>query len=225
MDSLIIFVQIMLINLLLSGDNAIVIAMVSNQLPHHQRNIAIWWGTIIAVLLRIVLVMIALPLLQIPFLQAAGGVMLLYIAIKLLADMQPKHSEHEQHINIKKKSLFMAIWTIITADFVMSLDNVLAIAAIAQGDIVLIMLGIALSIPIIIWGSKFLDKLMKRFSFIAYIGSALLAFAAGEMLIKDEGLNKFILYKMQSNISLIPLLCIPLVIIIAIMSQKLVKTT
>lgn len=225
MDSLIIFVQIMLINLLLSGDNAIVIAMVSNQLPLHQRNLAIWWGTIIAVLLRIVLVMIALPLLQIPFLQAAGGVMLLYIAIKLLADMQPKHNEHEQHINIKKKSLFMAIWTIITADFVMSLDNVLAIAAIAQGDIVLIMLGIALSIPIIIWGSKFLDKLMKRFSFIAYIGSGLLAFAAGEMLIKDEGLNKFILYKMQSNISLIPLLCIPLVIIIAIMSQKLVKTT
>lgn len=217
MDSIVIFVQIMLINILLSGDNAIVIAMVSNQLPHHQRNRAIWWGTLIAVILRCLLVLIALPLLTLPFLQAVGGLLLLYIAIKLLSDMK---ANEEQHIDLKKTSLISAIWTIITADFVMSLDNVLAIAAIAKGDFVLIMLGIALSIPMIIWGSKFLHHLMKKFTFISYIGAALLAFAAGEMLIKDKGMYEIILYKMGGSITIIPLLCIPLVIIAAIMSQK-----
>ena len=217
MDSLIVFVEIVLINLLLSGDNAIVIAMVSNQLPVHQRNRAIWWGTLIAVFLRCFLVLLALPLLNIPFLQAVGGLLLLYIAIKLLIDIQ--RAEH-QEMNVKKMTLMSGIWTIITADFVMSLDNVLAIAAIAKGDFVLIMLGIALSIPMIIWGSKLLDQLMKRFPFLAYIGSGLLAFAAGEMLIRDRGLHDVLFYKMTSSLSLVPLLCIPLVIIVAILRQK-----
>ncbi|HIW34819.1 MAG TPA: TerC family protein [Candidatus Paenibacillus intestinavium] len=217
MDSLIIFVEIVLINLLLSGDNAIVIAMVSNQLPTHQRNKAIWWGTLIAVFLRCFLVLLALPLLQIPYLQAVGGLLLLYIAIKLLIDIQ--RAEH-QAMDVKKLTLMSGIWTIITADFVMSLDNVLAIAAIAKGDFVLIMLGIALSIPMIIWGSKLLDHLMKRFPFLAYIGSALLAFAAGEMLIRDQGLYTIFFYKMAGSITLIPLLCIPIVIIAAILRQK-----
>lgn len=220
MDSLFVFFEIVLINVLLSGDNAIVIAMVSNQLPQHQRNKAIWWGTLVAIALRCLLVLLALPLLNIPFIQAAGGLMLLYIAIKLLVDM--KKAEH-QHMSMKKLTLMNGIWTIITADFVMSLDNVLAIAAVAQGDFVLIMLGIALSIPMIIWGSKLLDRFLKKFPFLAYIGSALLAFAAGEMLIKDKGLHEFLFYKMENTTSLIPLLCIPLVIIAAVMSHKPMK--
>lgn len=102
----------------------------------------------------------------------------------------------------------------------MSLDNVLAIAAVAKGDLVLIMLGIAISIPMIIWGSKLLDALLKKFAFIGYIGAGCLAYAAGEMIIKDEGLHALILYKMNNHLTLIPLLCIPLVIITAIMGQQ-----
>lgn len=217
MDSLIIFMQIMLINLLLSGDNAIIIAMVSNQLPPRQRNIAIWWGTMAAVLLRCLLVAIALPLLGIPFIQAVGGLLLLYIAIKLLIDMQG--TQHQQP-NVQSLSLLGAIWTIITADFVMSLDNVLAIAAVAEGDLVLIMLGIVISIPIIIWGSKLLDQLLKRFAFLSYAGAACLAFAAGEMLIKDQGLQSLILYKVSDKVSMIPLICIPLVIVAALLKLR-----
>lgn len=218
MDSLIIFVQIMLINLLLSGDNAIIIAMVSNQLPAKHRNAVIWWGTLAAVLLRCMLVAIALPLLNIPFLQAAGGLVLLYIAMKLLVDLQG--TDHTTPA-VKSVSLMSAIGTIITADLVMSLDNVLAIAAVAKGDLILIMLGIVLSIPMIIWGSKLLDKLLKRFAFLSYVGAACLAFAAGEMIIKDQGLQSMILYKMGEDLTIIPLMCIPLVIIAAIMKQRL----
>lgn len=217
MDSFIIFSQIVLINLLLSGDNAIVISMVSNRLPAAQRNKAIWLGTMVAVVLRCVLVFLALPLLKIPFLQAAGGLILLFIAMKLLVDLQ-KGDHHEQ--GGQQLTMLGAIWTIITADFVMSLDNVLAIAAVAKGDLVLIMLGIAISIPMIIWGSKLLELLLKRFSFLGYVGAGCLAFAAGEMIIKDQGLYTLLLYKMESMISIIPFMCIPLVIIVAVMGQQ-----
>jgi len=216
-DSFIIFSQIVLINLLLSGDNAIVISMVSNRLPAAQRNKAIWLGTMVAVVLRCVLVFLALPLLKIPFLQAAGGLILLFIAMKLLVDLQ-KGDHHEQEG--QQLTMLGAIWTIITADFVMSLDNVLAIAAVAKGDLVLIMLGIAISIPMIIWGSKLLELLLKRFSFLGYVGAGCLAFAAGEMIIKDQGLYTLLLYKMESMISIIPFMCIPLVIIVAVMGQQ-----
>jgi len=216
-DSFIVFSQILLINLLLSGDNAIIIAMVSNQLPIDQRNKAIWLGTLAAVVLRCLLVILALPLLRIPLLQAAGGIVLLFISIKLLIDLQK--TENDQKIT-KRLTLTGAIWTIFTADFVMSLDNVLAIAAVAKGDLVLIMLGIAISIPMIIWGSKLLNALLRKFSFIGYIGAGCLAYAAGEMIIKDEGLHTLILYKMNNHLTIIPLLCIPLVIITAIMGQQ-----
>jgi len=220
MDSVVIFTQIMLINLLLSGDNAIIIAMVSSNLPAKQRNAAIWWGTMAAVLLRCLLVAVALPLLAIPFLQAIGGALLLYIAVKLLVDTQ---GAHEQLATAKALTLAGAIWTIVAADFVMSLDNVLAIAAVAQGDLVLIMLGIIISIPIIIWGSKLLDQLLKRFSFLSYIGAACLAYAGGEMLIKDDGLQSLILYKISDFLSLLPILCIPIVIIASIMKMRLMQ--
>lgn len=217
MDSIIVFSQIVLINLLLSGDNAIIIAMVSNQLPADQRNKAIWLGTLAAVVLRCLLVLLALPLLSIPLLQAAGGIVLLFISIKLLIDLQKK--EDNQQLT-KQLTMAGAIWTIFAADFVMSLDNVLAIAAVAKGDLVLIMLGIAISIPMIIWGSKLLDTMLKKFAFLGYIGAGCLAYAAGEMIIKDDGLNTLILHKLNNHLTIIPLLCIPIVIIAALMSQK-----
>ncbi|MDQ6418994.1 TerC family protein [Paenibacillus sp. LHD-117] len=217
MDSVLIFLQIVLINVLLSGDNAIVIAMASQHLPARQRKRAIWWGAFAAVALRCLLTVVALQLLQIPFLQAAGAFMLLYIAIKLLADAGGVHGD--QNVN-RATTLGAAVWTIVTADFIMSLDNVLAIAAVADGDLVLVLLGIALSIPMIVWGSQMLGKLLQKVPAIGYIGAALLAYAAGEMLMKDPGMNAMLFHHSKMLSELVPLLCVPLVIALAVMKKK-----
>lgn len=217
MDSILIFIEIVLINVLLSGDNAIVIAMASRQLPPKQRKIAVWWGAFAAVGLRCVLTIGALQLLRIPFLQAFGALLLLYIAVKLLLD-SGGHSETQQVA--RSRSLRQAIWTIFAADFVMSLDNVLAIAAIAGGDIILIVLGIAISIPMIIWGSQLLGSLLRKFPLLSYIGAALLAYTAGDMLIHDRGLNELLFHSSKILSGLIPLLCIPLVIAISILRRR-----
>lgn len=219
MDSVLIFLQIALINVLLSGDNAIVIAMASQHLPSKQRQKAIWWGAFTAIVLRCLLTVVALQLLQIPYLQAVGAILLLYIAIKLLRDAGTVPDAHQ----VKRTStLGHAIWTIVTADFIMSLDNVLAIAAVAGGDLVLILLGIALSIPMIIWGSQLLGSLLSKFPALAYIGAGLLAFAAGEMLMKDPGLHAAVFHGNQTLDQLIPLLCVPFVVILAILKKRAV---
>lgn len=217
MDSLFIFFEIALINVLLSGDNAIVIAMASQQLPAKQRKAAIWWGAFAAVALRCALTAAALQLLQIPYLQAAGAILLILIAVKLLSDAGSMNESH--HVK-KTGSLGSAIWTIITADFIMSLDNVLAIAAVAEGDIILILLGIALSIPMIVWGSQLLGTLLSRFPILAYIGAALLAYAAGEMLMQDSGMNASVFHHNKTLAELIPLLCVPFVMILAILRKR-----
>jgi YjbE family integral membrane protein len=217
LDSVLIFLQIVLINVLLSGDNAIVIAMASGQLPPHQRKRAIWWGTLAAVGLRIIITLVAIKLLQIPYLQAAGAILLLYIAVKLLADAG---SGHDGHTVKKAGNLGQAVWTIVTADFIMSLDNVLAIAAIANGDLILILLGIAISIPMIIWGSQMLGVLLQKFPALSYIGAALLGYAAGDMLMHDPGLNNLLFHGSKVLAEAIPLLCIPLVIALATVSRK-----
>ncbi|MFD0692783.1 TerC family protein [Paenibacillus sp. GCM10027628] len=180
LDALILFLQIMLINIVLSGDNAVVIALASKNLPIAERKKAIWWGAFGAIALRLVLTLIAVSLLDIPFIQAAGSVLLFWIAIKLLTD-------DDSHTNIKEAtSLGKAIWTIIVADFVMSLDNVLAIAAKGNGNNTVIILGIGLSIPIIIWGSTLVMNLLHKFPILVYIGSGILGYTAGEMFVKDE---------------------------------------
>ena len=220
MEGLLILFEIIIVNLLLSADNAIIIAMVSAQLPESKRKTVILIGTLLAVVLRCILVLFALPLLKIPYLQAVGGIFLFVIAIKLLHDQQ-----HDAPTSANKPvllSLRAGIWTIVTADFVMSLDNVLALAAIAHGDFILIMLGIAISIPMIIWGSKLVLSLIQKFSFISYIGAALLAFAAGEMLVKDDGLQPLILRLSPDLLTYIPLILIPLVVIFGIMKKKTV---
>ncbi|MCC3372828.1 TerC family protein [Cohnella sp. REN36] len=181
-ENTVVFAQIVLINLLLSGDNAIVIALAGRRLPPGQRQAAVWWGAAAAVVLRCALTIVAVALLNIPYLQTAGAFLLLGIALKLLLDQKGGHETRAA------STLAGAVWTIVVADFVMSLDNVLAVAAVADGDIVLLVIGIAMSIPIIIWGSSFIMRLLDRFPFLVYIGGALLAYAAGEMLLKDRGL-------------------------------------
>lgn len=217
MDSVFIFLQIVLINVLLSGDNAIVIAMASGHLPPKQRKRAVWWGALAAVGLRCLLTAVAIQLLQIPYIQAAGALMLLYIAVKLLADAG---GQHEGQPVRKAGTLGQAIWTIVVADFVMSLDNVLAIAAVADGDLVLILLGIALSIPMIIWGSQMLGTLLRKAPALSYIGAALLGYAAGEMLMHDPGLDSLLFHSSKTLTEAIPLLCIPLVIALAVVKRR-----
>jgi YjbE family integral membrane protein len=178
-ESLFLIAKIIMVNIVLSGDNAVVIAMASKNLPERQRSKAVWWGAFGAVALRIVLTVAAVILLQIPMIQLLGSILLLYIAVKLLLD-------DESHGNIKGAStLGAAVWTIIVADFVMSLDNVLAIAAIAKGNWVLIIIGILISIPLIVWGSTFVMKLLHRYPVLIYIGAGILGYTAGEMFLHD----------------------------------------
>ncbi|RKN86936.1 TerC family protein [Paenibacillus ginsengarvi] len=206
LDWFLLFLQIMLINIVLSGDNAVVIALASKNLPVHQRKQAIWWGAFGAIGLRLILTVIAVYLLSVPYIQAAGSFLLLWIAIKLLAD-------DDSHAHVKEaSSLGKAIWTIILADFVMSLDNVLAIAAKAQGNIPVIILGIGLSIPIIIWGSTLVMNLLTRFPILVYVGAGILGYTSGEMFVSDEKMQDFVLHHNATAHWMIPIITTILVI-------------
>ncbi|AJY76346.1 TerC family protein [Paenibacillus beijingensis] len=218
MDNLLTFLEIVLINVLLSGDNAVVIAMASQHLPERQRKRAVWWGAAAAVGLRCVLTLAAISMLSVPFLQAAGSLLLLYIAVKLLADAE--HGSEGDGIKLQKThTLAGAVRTIVAADFIMSLDNVLAIAAVADGDEILILLGIGISIPMIIWGSHLIGRMLGKFPSLVYIGAGLLGYAAGEMMIKDPGMNRLIFQHHATLHEAVPLLCIPLVIIVALLKR------
>lgn len=186
LDWVLLFVQIMIINIVLSGDNAVVIAMASRKLPPEQRKKAVWWGAFGAIALRVVLTLVAVMVLKIAYIQALGSLLLLYIAIKLLVDDQ-----EESHVR-EASTLGKAVWTIILADFVMSLDNVLAIAAKAQNDFTVIILGIGLSVPIIIWGSTVVMKLLHRFPVLVFLGAGILGYTAGEMLVKDPKMVEYL---------------------------------
>ncbi|CAI6070519.1 hypothetical protein PAECIP112173_02167 [Paenibacillus sp. JJ-100] len=186
MDTLWLLTQILMINLVLSGDNAVVIALASKDLPPAQRQKAVWWGAFGAVILRCILTFVAVLLLGIPYIQAAGGLLLFWIAMKLLL-------QNDDEVQVRNASTtWRAIQTILVADFVMSLDNVLAIAALADGDLALIVIGIAISIPIVVWGSGLIVGLLKRFPILVFVGSGILAFTAGEMLMKDPKLGEWL---------------------------------
>ena len=177
--------QIILIDILLGGDNAVVIALACRNLAPKQRMQGILWGTAGAILLRVVLIAFALTLLSIPFLKVVGALLLLWIGVKLLIP------ESEGHDNIQgSTSIAAAVKTIIIADFVMSLDNVIAIAGAAQNahadhQIGLVIFGLVISVPIIIWGSTLVLKLIDRFPVVIMFGAALLGWIAGGMLITD----------------------------------------
>lgn len=218
MDNLFVFLQIMFINVLLSGDNAVVIALASQQLPPSQRRKAVLWGAVAAVGLRCALTFVAITMLKIPYLQAAGSILLFIIAVKLIMDAS-NHAE-QFHGMRKVSSLAAAIRTIVVADFVMSLDNVLAIAAVAQGEPVLILLGIVLSIPMIVWGSQLLSRMLRKFPSLVYIGGGLLGYASGEMLVHDPAFHDIATQQAPVLTSAVPILFIPLVIIVALLRIK-----
>lgn len=179
--------QIIAIDILLGGDNAIVIALACRRLPEAQRKQGIFWGVVGAIALRVILIFFALQLLAIPFLKIVGGLLLLWIGIKLL---QP---EEEVHDGIEGSThLLGAIRTIIIADAVMSLDNVIAVAAAAKGDLGLVVFGILVSIPIVVWGSKFVLKLMDRLPVVITFGGALLGWIAGDMLLGDAVVKPYL---------------------------------
>ncbi|UTE78852.1 TerC family protein [Rossellomorea sp. KS-H15a] len=178
--AIIALLKIIAIDIILSGDNAIVIAMATRRLPKDLQNKAIFWGTAGAVILRIFFAAIIVYLLQIPYVHLIGGVLLLWIAYQVLV-------EDEEEANIKSHTgLRQAIMTIIVADAAMSLDNVVAVAGAAHGHIGMIALGVFISIPIMIFGSKAIVKILERFRWIAYLGAGILAYTAGEMIVSDE---------------------------------------
>ncbi|MCS1350540.1 TerC family protein [Mechercharimyces sp. CAU 1602] len=175
------FINIIILDLVLSGDNAVVIGMASRKLPLEQRKKAIIYGSLIAVFLRITLTLVALTLLSIPLLKTVGGILLIWIAIRLLAD-----ESEDSHIGAGGPTMKSAIKTIIVADVIMSLDNVLAVAGASHGNFYLVLFGLALSIPILMWGSKMIAGIINRFPSIEYIGSAILGYTAGELLVSDD---------------------------------------
>ncbi len=172
--------EIGFLNLLLSGDNAVLIALAVRALPKRQRVLGQIWGTVGAVVLRLAFVGIVSRLLELAFLRVAGGLVLLWIAYKLV---QPEGGEPETGRH--GRSFWHAVWLILVADVTMSLDNVLAIAGAARGDMMLVGIGIAMSVPIVIVGSGVLATLMNRYPAIIWVGGGILGFVAGEMLLDD----------------------------------------
>ncbi len=179
--------QIIWINILLSGDNAVVIAMACRSLPERQR----FWGMILgagaATVLRILFTGVAAQLMQLPYLKLVGGLALIWIAVKLVVPEEASEDSVEG-----ADSLWRAMRIVVIADIIMSLDNVLAIAAAAKGNNYLILFGLLVSIPLVVAGSSIVMRLLERFSWMVWAGAALLGWIAGEMMIEDTGLIQFI---------------------------------
>ncbi len=175
--------KIIWINIVLSGDNAVVIALAARSLPPRQQMMAVGWGSAAAVAMRIVLTLFAVALLQLPYLKLLGAVLLLWIGVQLLLPEEGE-AEIDGHENV-----LAAIKTILIADLVMSLDNVIAVAAAAGDSVTLLIIGLGLSIPLVIFGSTLLMKVMERFPIIITVGGALIGFVAGEMVVTDPALG------------------------------------
>jgi len=182
-DWLISLFTIIGVDIILGGDNAIVVALACRNLPAHQRNKAIILGITLALVIRVCLTIVAVQLLEVPFLLAIGGALLIYIAYSLLTEQTDGHQVNSG------TNLFSAIKAIIIADFIMGFDNVIAVAGAAHGDILLVMIGLLVSVPIIIWGSKLILKAFDRFPFIIYIGAGILSFTAARMITHEEMLS------------------------------------
>lgn len=179
-----VLLSIILIDLVLAGDNAIVIGLAARNLPKEKQKTVIFWGTTGAIVMRILATSAVVWLLKIPGLLLIGGVVLLWIAYKLLV-------EDKGHEIEAKKTVLQAIQTIIIADTVMGLDNVLAVAGVAHGDFLLVVLGLLISVPIIVWGSTLFLRLMERFPWILYVGSGVLAWTAAGMMIGEKFVNPY----------------------------------
>ncbi len=180
-------VEIVVVNILLSGDNAVVIALACRNLPPAQRKWGVFWGAAGAILLRIILTFFALSLLTLPWLKIIGGVLLVWIGVKLIVE----EDGEGEHIAGATK-LFSAVKTIVVADLVMSLDNVLGVAAAANGNVHLLVFGLLVSIPLVIVGSAVILRLIERFPILIMAGGALLGYIAGEMIAGDTFLKPWV---------------------------------
>lgn len=217
MDSLLLLGEILMINLVLSGDNAMVIAMASKNLPEKHRRQAVWWGAAGAVVLRCVLTFAAVLLLKIPYIEAGGAILLLWISFKLLL-------EEEGELRIEgSPSVWKSVRTILVADFIMSLDNVLAIAGLAKGDLALIVIGIAISIPIVVWGSGIIVGWLHRFPVLVFIGAYILAYTAGNMLLQDAKFGAVISFLLPTFHSMLPMALGIIVVVTGMLKRRMVS--
>ncbi|WHY70532.1 TerC family protein [Fictibacillus enclensis] len=199
--------EILLINIVLSGDNAVVIALACRNLPEQYKKKAVFFGTFGAIALRVALTFVAVYLLTVPYLNFIGGILLLWIAVKLLK------GEKEEEVKANS-NLMGAIKTIIVADLIMSLDNVVAVAGAANGDLLLIIIGLVISVPLIIWGSQLLMRVMDKYPIITILGAGLLGYTAGEMILKDKAVGH-LLEGINHNVHLvIPIVLACMVIIL-----------
>lgn len=176
---------IVFIDLVLAGDNAIVIALAARNLPKEQQKKAVIWGTVGAITIRILATLLVVRLLDLPWLHLIGGLLLIWIAFKLLV-------QEEQHDGVKAgNTLWQSIQTIIIADAAMGLDNVIAVAGAAQGHMLLVIIGLLISIPVVVWGSTLFIKVVNRFNWVIYIGGAVLAFTAAKMIASEKKFATF----------------------------------
>jgi len=179
--------SIVLIDLTLAGDNALVIALAVRTLPQRQQLLGRIWGTAGAVALRLAFIVVATWLLTIPLLQVVGGLLLVWIALRLVRQDAAGDAHVRQGTTLRE-----AVWIIMVADAAMSIDNVLAVAAAAQGEMLLVLIGIGLSLPIVVWGSGLLAWLMNRFTWIIWLGGGVLGYFAGEMILRDQIVERWI---------------------------------
>lgn len=205
--------EIIGVNIVLSGDNAVVIALACRTLPTPQQRVAILAGSAGAIALRIVLTGFAAVLLSKPYLRLVGGILLIWIAIKLLLPETEADGDAQD-----KSGMFDAIKTIVIADFVMSLDNVLGVAAVAKGDLALLILGLVISMPLIVYGSTVIMKLMERFPVVILLGAALLGYVAGDMAVSDGVVDPWI----EAHVPLLHSLAAILSAILVVSAGKLI---
>src|SRR5512141_168437 len=196
------------VNIVLSGDNAVVIALAARSLPPRQQKQAIFWGSAAAIIMRIILTLFAVALLALPWLKLVGSVLLLWIGVKLLV---PEDDGEEVSAG---DNMFQAIKTILIADLVMSLDNVIAVAAAAGGHWGLTIIGLAISIPLVIFGATLLVKVMERWPIVITIGAALIGFVAGEMAWEDGAISAWTAAYPPSTKYVPAVICAVLVVVV-----------
>jgi YjbE family integral membrane protein len=195
-------VQIVVVNILLSGDNAVVIALACRNLDERRRSQGMFWGVAGAITLRIVLTFFAMSLLTNPYLKLVGGALLIWIGIRLIADEEASAREMDA-----SDRLSTAVWTIIVADVVMSLDNVMGVVAAARGSVPLIVFGLALSIPIVVLGSQVIMHMLHRFPVLILAGGGLLGYIAGEMMVDDPIVAPWVAANMHAYAWTAPVAC------------------
>lgn len=207
--------SIIIIDLVLAGDNALLIGMVAKNIPEKDQRKVIFLGAIGAIGIRILFTMIAVRLLEINGLLLIGGVLLMYISIKLIL------SENETDLHPAKRSFWGAIGTILLADFLMGIDNIIAVAGAAQGEYLLVVIGLIISIPLIIWGSTFVIRIIDQFPIVIFIGAGILAWTAAKMIVNDMYVAPYI--NGQFSVLMFELLVVFFVLLIGVVSKKVVQ--